>query len=194
VRRPVFTILACVSLVLSVATLVLWARGRFVDDTFLIGRQVFDGRVIRYRVVEIGSGQKTMGIAYRIGAVPAFNPVTLPAPEVSWWTRLGHNDPAKEFVPQWARTEFFLGQNSLHYWHGFIARHNKAETNVNQSWAVGAPCWFVVALMLIIPLAYVLEDRRRKFRRRSAACEKCGYNLTGNVSGVCPECGTTKQA
>ena len=21
-------------------------------------------------------------------------------------------------------------------------------------------------------------------------CQKCGYNLTGNVSGVCPECGT----
>ena len=21
-------------------------------------------------------------------------------------------------------------------------------------------------------------------------CRKCGYNLTGNVSGVCPECGT----
>ena len=21
-------------------------------------------------------------------------------------------------------------------------------------------------------------------------CTKCGYNLTGNVSGVCPECGT----
>ena len=20
-------------------------------------------------------------------------------------------------------------------------------------------------------------------------CQKCGYNLTGNVSGVCPECG-----
>jgi hypothetical protein len=21
-------------------------------------------------------------------------------------------------------------------------------------------------------------------------CQTCGYNLTGNVSGVCPECGT----
>jgi hypothetical protein len=23
-------------------------------------------------------------------------------------------------------------------------------------------------------------------------CERCGYDLTGNVSGVCPECGTNK--
>ena len=22
------------------------------------------------------------------------------------------------------------------------------------------------------------------------SCANCGYNLTGNVSGVCPECGT----
>ncbi len=26
-------------------------------------------------------------------------------------------------------------------------------------------------------------------RRERGACVKCGYNLTGNVSGVCPECG-----
>jgi len=30
---------------------------------------------------------------------------------------------------------------------------------------------------------------RRWGRRTPGVCEKCGYNLTGNVSGVCPECG-----
>jgi hypothetical protein len=27
-------------------------------------------------------------------------------------------------------------------------------------------------------------------RRRNKLCLTCGYDLTGNVSGVCPECGT----
>ena len=27
-------------------------------------------------------------------------------------------------------------------------------------------------------------------RVRTGACVSCGYNLTGNVSGICPECGT----
>ena len=27
-------------------------------------------------------------------------------------------------------------------------------------------------------------------KRRHGRCEACGYDLTGNVSGVCPECGT----
>ncbi len=31
-----------------------------------------------------------------------------------------------------------------------------------------------------------VEDRRQ----HHGACVTCGYNLTGNVSGVCPECGT----
>ena len=30
---------------------------------------------------------------------------------------------------------------------------------------------------------------RRRLRGHSNDCRKCGYNLTGNVSGTCPECG-----
>ncbi|UCC29748.1 MAG: hypothetical protein JSU86_16275 [Phycisphaerales bacterium] len=36
----------------------------------------------------------------------------------------------------------------------------------------------------------VVRNRRRWRRRRLGLCFRCGYNLTGNVSGVCPECGT----
>ena len=32
-------------------------------------------------------------------------------------------------------------------------------------------------------------DRRR--RLRLGRCSRCGYDLSGNVSGVCPECGTS---
>ena len=31
---------------------------------------------------------------------------------------------------------------------------------------------------------------RRKKHHQAGHCQKCGYNLTGNVSGRCPECGT----
>jgi hypothetical protein len=29
----------------------------------------------------------------------------------------------------------------------------------------------------------------RRHRRSQGLCVQCGYDLTGNVSGVCPECG-----
>ena len=31
----------------------------------------------------------------------------------------------------------------------------------------------------------------RRIRQLANRCRKCGYDLTGNVSGVCPECGAT---
>jgi hypothetical protein len=29
----------------------------------------------------------------------------------------------------------------------------------------------------------------RQLRQRDGICASCGYNLTGNTSGICPECG-----
>lgn len=47
--------------------------------------------------------------------------------------------------------------------------------------------WATAAALAI---AIFLSDRlRRRRRRRQGCCLNCGYNLTGNVSGVCPECG-----
>jgi len=49
----------------------------------------------------------------------------------------------------------------------------------------------VLALGLLIWPAYALVGRLRcKRLAREGHCQGCGYDLTGNVSGVCPECGT----
>ena len=55
------------------------------------------------------------------------------------------------------------------------------------------PFWAVVLLTAVLPALWViLWRRRRAVRRRAQAglCGKCGYDLTGNTTGVCPECGT----
>lgn len=51
---------------------------------------------------------------------------------------------------------------------------------------VAAPLWLPV-LMVVVPTAF-LWVRDRPLQRRGF-CSNCGYDLTGNVSGVCPECG-----
>ncbi len=53
----------------------------------------------------------------------------------------------------------------------------------------------ILPLVLIFstwPAIWLLRTptRRRKLRARRGLCEKCGYNLTGNSTGLCPECGT----
>ena len=55
------------------------------------------------------------------------------------------------------------------------------------------PLWLPFTLFVTYPtIAFIrglLRRHRRHRRRRKDLCLICGYNLTGNVSGVCPECG-----
>lgn len=53
-------------------------------------------------------------------------------------------------------------------------------------WLVLIPLWIPLLVVFLIFLLY----RRRSGMVGVSACKRCGYNLTGNVSGVCPECGT----
>ncbi len=51
------------------------------------------------------------------------------------------------------------------------------------------------ALFLTYPLCVLVRGLLGLRRRhRCGVCTRCGYDLTGNVSGVCPECGTAIEA
>jgi len=55
---------------------------------------------------------------------------------------------------------------------------------------VGSPFWIPFLVFGIYPaVTFVRGPLRRWHRRRKGLCVKCAYNLTGNTSGVCPECG-----
>ncbi len=50
----------------------------------------------------------------------------------------------------------------------------------------------LLALFVLYPAAATVYLRLRQARRaRLGFCSACGYNLRGNVSGVCPECALT---
>ena len=64
-----------------------------------------------------------------------------------------------------------------------------------------SPGWGLLMMLLLYiiifgaVLWFMRQDIRRRLRAQLAAngipiCVPCGYNLTGNESGVCPECGT----
>jgi len=56
--------------------------------------------------------------------------------------------------------------------------------------SVRVPLWAGSVLFAAYPsVAFIRGPLRRWRRRRRGCCIACGYNLTGNVSGVCPECG-----
>ena len=51
---------------------------------------------------------------------------------------------------------------------------------------VRVPLWLPF-LLIVIPTAWLWRRDRRGFP--PGHCSRCGYNLTGNISGVCSECG-----
>jgi len=57
------------------------------------------------------------------------------------------------------------------------------------------PLWSLTALFATYPTITFIRAPVRRWRwRRKGLCLKCGYNLTGNVSGICPECGERVRA
>ena len=62
-------------------------------------------------------------------------------------------------------------------------------------WNVDVHLWWPILLFIAYPAAIFIRGPVRRWRRRRKGwCIPCGYDLTGNESGVCPECGTTTGA
>ncbi|HSZ56912.1 MAG TPA: hypothetical protein VK797_14695 [Tepidisphaeraceae bacterium] len=81
----------------------------------------------------------------------------------------------------------------------------------NRDFSIGAFAFFAVGLLstafmgthdlilisfdvalFVLYIAWVIHwipRWRREARLKKGRCEFCGYNLTGNISGTCPECG-----
>ena len=58
---------------------------------------------------------------------------------------------------------------------------------------VFVPYWCVLAVTLPLPVGRLIRRRRSARRRKMNLCTDCGYDLAGNISGICPECGKAIQ-
>jgi len=56
------------------------------------------------------------------------------------------------------------------------------------SYAIRFPHWFLAMLLMVLPVLIV----RKRLKVRAGHCRNCDYDLTGNETGVCPECGVGK--
>jgi hypothetical protein len=92
----------------------------------------------------------------------------------------------------------------LRVWHGDFVYYGPPQAM--ERWVIQSPsvqkstfqfmgqtsltvaCWKVVALLAFLPSIWLCLSRKKATSAND--CRDCGYNLTGNTSGVCPECGT----
>ena len=182
--RRLVTITSLVSLLLCIAWVVVGATGGWVDHSRrfhpLIGRWEFstDGHYAGIQIVLIHAWQ-----------TPIVGPVVTPNQGSPQFAVFGKRFPP--YVPmQW--------HGGFGYEYGPIVSINAAgQANVpgTRRW-VSIPYRAPAILFLILPvLRFGLVPLVRRLRfgptpPPRGICRKCGYDLTANASGVCPECGT----
>lgn len=106
-------------------------------------------------------GQRGLGLGISRGSIFRFGFSPWPQQAVGWQTRAAVAGEKMEWLP---------------------SVHNLGGSNFVRA----LPLW-IPFILVAIPTFYLWRADRRI---PPGHCQKCGYNLTGNVSGICPECGT----
>ena len=100
-------------------------------------------------------------------------------PGMRYW----NSDTAPDDMPYFGVTP--------HWGFGFLSNKWQSSSFMfHESQTARFPIWVPAILVIPFPagaLIAVVRSRRIQPRMR---CASCGYNLTANTSGVCPECGT----
>ena len=89
--------------------------------------------------------------------------------------------PATPFSPTSAEGGSPPGQSRWRFEYGTFALVPETILRL-----ITIPLW-IPLLAVALPTVWLW---RRDSRHLPGLCRYCGYNLTGNVSGVCSECGT----
>lgn len=171
-RRWLFNILAAVSFFIA----------GFTSSFYIASMGGFEGQILYLKTSETTAfGMRSGLYADRI-AVFVFDrhirkDFTAADHQRSWqeWLRL--------YTPVWGN---FLG---VRYWHNHNDENNQFVTYDR---LIIPHVHFLISSILILMGWCIVRYRLRKLQGRASRglCPTCTYNLTGNTSGICPECGT----
>ena len=83
-------------------------------------------------------------------------------------------------------------------WKESSPRWSASGAGYESGWMLSFPVGYLLllpgVLWLLVALRRALRTYNLRFRHRRGLCLACGYDLRGNESGNCPECGTEVKA
>lgn len=168
VIRRLFTFASMLSLLLCVATLILWVRSESIRDS--CGQQLGT----RYWLIRSGRGRIVVDIRFNVP----------PHTHRTWMF---------ESSPQ-SRHLLSIEERPRSFWeaNGFSFQfqpYRWPDGRIDHDLKVLTPWWTWAALFSLIPATSLWLAARRRPARPKGSCPNCGYDLRASKSR-CPECGT----
>ena len=186
-KRRLFNLLSAVSLVLGVATCMLWVRSYWAGDAWSINLPQF-GRPLADETLDVVSGRGGIRVSFQRRARWEFRVMkptrtAMPAATISY----RHLVP---FYPYALNAAIFQRLGCELSSHSEPMEPTSVGEAIVREVNVVMPCPLVAATAGVMPCLW--WRRRQKTlasRRQSGFCPTCGYDLRTSP-GRCPECGT----
>jgi predicted RNA-binding Zn-ribbon protein involved in translation (DUF1610 family) len=186
-KRRMLNVLTALSLVLCVTASVLWARSCWVES--LVGHTTMRpvGAEWYWRMWYVRSAN---GYAH---VLVEGHRVKSPDFADAWVQRPGEWELSSKPLGAGGPPVTFPANLWFELWHARRRTGFQPLALWSDFDSVRVPLWPVVLISAVLPVLRLVRFVRSR-RRRPGLCPACGYNLAGNVSGVCPECGTAAGA
>ena len=100
--------------------------------------------------------------------------------------RIGRGEAGAFFTSRWlwGASIFCMIQAGPYLW-AFITA---AQPQFGTLYACNLLPSIIVMAFALLDASFRVINYRRERRRTEGYCVECGYDLTGNVTGICPEC------
>lgn len=163
-RRYIFNTLTVVSLLLLLATAGLW-----VDSDSMIRSLTY---VLESQKTSVGVGSQYNGLFLRLDE----------------WSYQSYSSKGWDASCSAIQTRGIGMMTHLGNF-DYVWRKGMYHPVGNIEWSyLFVPHWFLGLIFATLPTIWLIKWRRRR-NLPDIPCGNCGYDLTGNESGVCPECG-----
>jgi hypothetical protein len=189
--------LMVLSLVLCVATVALWVRSHWTAYYLQFARVKHKGELCTGRTAEfyISPGAFAVsGSSFQTFELDQYElePVVKHSPQFSSWQTGGLDVPV--YAPGISTVEKRYA--GFEIWYDPNTPVWGSIREVRLPWpraGLVMPFWALAAVFAVLPLVLTAKVRRANRDKRAGLCAVCRYDLRGNVSGVCSECGTVIQ-
>src|SRR5579862_1518255 len=199
-KRRAFNLLSAISLLLCIATGVLWSRcgaGAMFVERQDAGRVVNGFVTQRSRRLELATGrlffQTRSTTFYKVQTYPESPPnpdgsIDMIDPKNATW----ENPPLP--AAAWGYGRLDRSTTYIHRPHRFLGfmRWGYGDAGPFSSRlirGIAFPIWWIIAVTVVLPVIGLVKAVRSRRSARRGFCVSCGYDLRASPER-CPECGT----